>query len=139
MARKNADLKNILQLRNHLALRMLRKVPASVKFCTRLCECRLQGFPTIVYLSYGKNRIDYSGEHETEALVSFVESGGQITKYASFFILLAIILCLKFKRFSWCLSSRYLLTKLNTIRLHFTMLVRQNNKKNFFYKIKLKN
>ncbi|VDO25084.1 unnamed protein product [Onchocerca flexuosa] len=41
---------------------------------------RFQGFPTIIYLSYGKNRIDYTGEHETTSFITFVESGGQISK-----------------------------------------------------------
>uniref|UniRef100_A0A915PF60 Thioredoxin domain-containing protein n=1 Tax=Setaria digitata TaxID=48799 RepID=A0A915PF60_9BILA len=46
-----------------------------------LCqEYKIQGFPTIVYLSYGKNRIDYTGEHETASFISFVENGGHISK-----------------------------------------------------------
>uniref|UniRef100_A0A8R1XXC0 Thioredoxin domain-containing protein n=1 Tax=Onchocerca volvulus TaxID=6282 RepID=A0A8R1XXC0_ONCVO len=46
-----------------------------------LCqEYKIQGFPTIIYLSYGKNRIDYAGEHETTSFISFVESGGRVSK-----------------------------------------------------------
>ncbi|EFO27311.1 hypothetical protein LOAG_01175 [Loa loa] len=50
-----------------------------------LCqEYKIEGFPTIIYLSYGKNRIDYLGEHETASFISFIESGGQISKPQSF-------------------------------------------------------
>uniref|UniRef100_A0AAF5PVN3 Thioredoxin domain-containing protein n=2 Tax=Wuchereria bancrofti TaxID=6293 RepID=A0AAF5PVN3_WUCBA len=51
-----------------------------------LCqEYKIEGFPTIIYLSYGKNRIDYSGKYETASFINFVESGGQISEYRCFF------------------------------------------------------
>ncbi|VBB25321.1 unnamed protein product [Acanthocheilonema viteae] len=50
-----------------------------------LCqEYKIKGFPTIIYLSYGKNRIDYTGKHETASFITFVENGGQISKSQSF-------------------------------------------------------
>ncbi|VDK74885.1 unnamed protein product [Litomosoides sigmodontis] len=46
-----------------------------------LCqEYKIEGFPIITYLSYGKDRKDYTGKHETSSFVAFVESGGQISK-----------------------------------------------------------
>ncbi|VDO30271.1 unnamed protein product [Brugia timori] len=47
-----------------------------------LCqEYKVEEFPTIIYLSYGKNRIDYSGEYETASFINFVESA----RYRYFF------------------------------------------------------
>ncbi|MCP9266456.1 Protein disulfide-isomerase A5 [Dirofilaria immitis] len=51
------------------------------KYCfSNHCCVHLNRFPTIVYLSYGKNRIDYTGEYETASFITFVESGGQILR-----------------------------------------------------------
>lgn len=44
-----------------------------------LCqENDVKGFPTFIYLSYGKGRTNYNGPHSAEAFADFVTSGGQI-------------------------------------------------------------
>lgn len=45
---------------------------------TSLCqEYGVKGYPTIIFLSYGKNRVDYNGAHDAKSFADFVLGGGQ--------------------------------------------------------------
>uniref|UniRef100_A0A915C2V3 Thioredoxin domain-containing protein n=1 Tax=Parascaris univalens TaxID=6257 RepID=A0A915C2V3_PARUN len=56
-----------------------RIVFAAVDCTSEISLCReydIQGYPTIIYLSYGKNRVDYSGAHDTQSLMDYVKQAG---------------------------------------------------------------
>ncbi|KHN84404.1 Protein disulfide-isomerase A5 [Toxocara canis] len=64
----------------HLLSDESRIVFAAVDCTSEISLCydyNIRGYPTIIYLSYGKNRIDYSGAHDTQSFIGFLKQAGR--------------------------------------------------------------